>query len=189
MDSDDIWVPEKLEKQVGYLNSHPEIFLIYSKCYIKKDGKVTGISPVKMLSGRIFNKLYMSYNIIPCMTVMMRNGINGSIYFFDEERKLRAMEDYDLWLAVAYRENIGYIEEPLAYYLLHSTNISFGIFETLKKWNFVMKKYSHYVPASMYIRKQLSFYLTFFFLSTLAISKDILNYLPKHMHNRLGASK
>lgn len=158
LDHDDIWLPEKLEKQVRFMEANPEVFLLYSKCFVQKDDKITEIAPLHPKSGYIFKDLYLAYNLLPCSTVMMRNRKDSMAYFFNEDRELMAIEDYDLWLSIAYREKISFIDEPLAIYRLHSKNTSYGFFPFFKRVRIVIKKYGHLIPKRVLIQKYISFY-------------------------------
>lgn len=162
LDHDDIWFPEKLEKQVGFMEKNTDVFLIYSKCLVLKDGKVISVAPRNPKSGRIFNELYLAYNMMPCSTVMMRSSKSGKEYLFNEDRSLMAAEDYDLWLSIAYTEKVSFIDEPLAVYRLHSKNASYGFLPFFKRVMVVMKKYGRVVPKDVLIRKYLSFYYHLF---------------------------
>ncbi|MHB8130635.1 MAG: glycosyltransferase family 2 protein, partial [Mobilitalea sp.] len=117
LDTDDIWIPEKLEKEVNFLNENSEFFLVYSKCFVREDGVVSRISPRKVYSGDVFNRLYLEFNFIPCMTVMMLNQKGQDQYFFSEDKKFVCIEDYILWLTIARKHKIGAIDESLATYV------------------------------------------------------------------------
>jgi len=157
-DSDDLWVLDKLQKQIDYLEKHRDIFLLYSQHYIQKDGELIGVSPLTLKAGYIFHELYCSYNFIPIITVVMRNRGLANQYFNDEDKRLRAIEDYDLWLTIARSEKIGYIKEPLAIYRVHPGNISLDAVPFLKRFKLVMKKHAPYVPKWMKARRYMNYY-------------------------------
>lgn len=158
LDSDDLWLPEKLTKQVKILQDQKDIFLVYSQCIVKQNERIIKISPLHPKSGYIFYHLYLAYNMIPCMAIIMRNRGVGSPYFFDENPFLRAAEDYDLWLTISRTEKIVGIAEPLTVYCLHTANISQDFNKTIKQWNFIINKFRPFVPMHVFIRKLLSFY-------------------------------
>lgn len=158
LDHDDIWLPEKLAKQVAFMDANPDVFLLYSKCFVRKGADITEIAPANPKKGHIFNDLYLEYNLLPCSTVMMRNSRGSGLYFFNEDSELKAIEDYDLWLSIAYRNKISFIDEPLAIYRLHSKNTSYGVFPFFNRVGIIMKKYGHLVPRSVLARKYISFY-------------------------------
>lgn len=125
LDCDDIWLPEKLEKQVELLDSNKELGLVYSDTYvIDKNGnliKSTYFRSIKPFSGNVFKELFLS-NFIPILTVVVRRETLGKVGGFDP--KYVIAEDYDLWLRIAEHYPIDFIEQPLAKYRFHGESAS-----------------------------------------------------------------
>jgi glycosyltransferase involved in cell wall biosynthesis len=123
LDSDDLWLPEKLEIQVDYLRNQPDYHLAYSNAWIidetgARKGLIMDLELFK--EGKIFKDL-VKYNFIPQLTVLMKRKVFDEIKFFNEDPALRAVEDYEYWLRVALRRyKIGFVKEPLAIYRAHS---------------------------------------------------------------------
>jgi len=163
LDSDDLWLPEKLQKQVNFLENNLDIFLLYSQCIIEKDGKQLRVAPKKPKSGYIFKDLFLHFNSIDCPTVIMRNKKENNVYFFDEDKRLSAIEDYAMWLSIAYKEKISFINEPLAIYRMHSMGISSGAFSNFRKCGLVLKKFSPFVSRTMLFKAYLNFYVNLLF--------------------------
>jgi glycosyltransferase involved in cell wall biosynthesis len=110
LDADDEWNPEKLARQVEYFNRFPETGLLHTA--------VVGGTPDGALSGpprHAFCELFHTDFFIRTLTVMMPRRIFSEVHGFDERREVH-VEDWDLWLRVAVRYPIGYIDEPLAYH-------------------------------------------------------------------------
>jgi glycosyltransferase involved in cell wall biosynthesis len=124
-DDDDLWMPEKLERQVKLLDLNKELGLVYSDCYIIYENgnleRYTLLSSLKLFRGNVFNKLFQS-NFIPMLTVMIRREILSKVGGFDP--KYIIAQDYDLWLRIAEHYPIDFIEEPLAKYRIHGESIS-----------------------------------------------------------------
>lgn len=179
LDSDDIWIPEKLQKQVYFLEENPGIFWLYTKYLIEKDGKQLGIGPSKPKSGYIFNNLFLQFNIVPILTVMMRNKKERNAYFFDEDARFAAVEDYAMWLSIAYDEKISFIDEPLAVYRVHSKGISCGAFLNFRKCGLVLRKFSHLVSKATLFRGYYNFYRTLVFYGIIDIWISIRKFLRK----------
>ncbi len=164
LDADDLWLPQKLEKQVEFLENNQDIFLLYSKCIIERNGVQLGIAPQKPQKGHIFNYLFLHFNIIDCLTVVMRNRKEKNIYFFDEDRRLIAVEDFAMWVFISYYEKISFIDEPLAIYRVHSKGISFGAFSNFKKCKLVLKKFSPFVAKLTLYKALFNFYRTLIYV-------------------------
>lgn len=128
LDSDDLWVEDKLHKQVCYMESNPELALTYTNLYSFESDpndckKSPMLKPEKTLSGYVFYKLY-AHQLIPNSTVMVQTNVVSKIGLLREDRALKANEDYEYWLRIAYQYPIGYIDLPLTKYRQHSGGIS-----------------------------------------------------------------
>jgi len=126
LDSDDIWLPEKLEKQIEYLQSNPDIALVYSDCIrFNENGVCQRKSNVYHLrEGYIFFKL-LEGNFITTSTVIVRRECLDKVGYFDEELDdLKHSEDYDLWLRISRSFKIGYIREPLVKYRVRESGLN-----------------------------------------------------------------
>jgi len=120
LDDDDLWLPEKLEKQVEFLDSDKELGLVYSDTYIiGSNGNLrehTYFYRIKPFRGNVFNKLLQG-NFIPMLTVVIRKEVLDKVGGFNPRYKI--CQDYDLWLRIAEYYPIDFIEQPLAKYRVH----------------------------------------------------------------------
>jgi len=125
-DSDDRWVADKLQLQIGVFDD-PNVALSYGNAAKMTDSGAT--TSDKMIdqhmakSGFIFENL-LNTNFISTLTVMVRKPAFDQVGLFDESPSLRAVEDYHLWLRIAANHKIMYVDEVLAYYREHANNIS-----------------------------------------------------------------
>lgn len=136
LDHDDLWLPEKLEKQVKVLDSNKELGLLYSDSYmidergnLKKDTLISSIMSrnilrIKMFRGNILNELFC-VDFIPLLTTIVRKDTFDKVGMFNPEYKIS--EDYDLFLRIAQLYTVDFIERPLAKYRIHSRGISKNI--------------------------------------------------------------
>jgi glycosyltransferase involved in cell wall biosynthesis len=127
LDDDDKWMPEKLHRQVEYLNRHPEVGLLHTEtlrwnyrtgCFEKKKGSIRD-----RYVGRCFDLLFFYGNSIIPSTVLIRRQCVERIGFFAEEF-LHVADDYDYFLRISKQFPVGFISEPLIFYRLHDNNIS-----------------------------------------------------------------
>jgi glycosyltransferase involved in cell wall biosynthesis len=125
LDSDDIWLPRKLELQVGLLDSHPETALVYSDAYLFDDqtSAITGkfLDGKGIFSGNVFRKL-LSTQFIKPSTVAIRRSVFETVGYFDEA--IREVQDRDMWLRIARKFNVEGIDMPLVKIRNHATNVS-----------------------------------------------------------------
>lgn len=111
LDSDDLWCPEKLERQVSLLEKHPEIPLVHTREIWKRGEKTVSQKSQKHLrEGNIFADSLKKCIIGPS-TVCMKRSFLDKIGWFRED--LEVAEDYELWLRLTSRSPVGYIDEPL----------------------------------------------------------------------------
>jgi glycosyltransferase involved in cell wall biosynthesis len=120
LDDDDLWLPEKLEKQIQLLDANKELGLVYSDCYVIDDSVVprekTYFARKKPARGAAFTRLLQD-NFIPILTVVIRQEALGNVGGFNPSYKIA--QDYDLWLRIAQHYSIDFIDQPLGKYRVH----------------------------------------------------------------------
>lgn len=119
VDSDDIWYPDKLEKQIAILDANPDIIFCYASVNrIDLDGKPVKTAPRQQegASGGVFFKLLMR-NFIPSVTPMFRREVLETVN--KQMTELIPYEDWDFWLKISRLGNFHHIKEPLGAYRLH----------------------------------------------------------------------
>ncbi len=118
LDSDDLWLPHKLERQLEYLLAHPEVGLLYARMwsYHVDDRMKRRLEPRTVL--RSFEQLLNGPNTVTTSTVIVRRTCLDTVGLFNPT--LPAVEDHELWLRVARRFAIGFLDEPVAEYRRHS---------------------------------------------------------------------
>jgi GT2 family glycosyltransferase len=122
IDADDIALPERLQKQVNYLDSHPEVGMVASLCaIIDEDGRLACGSTHALTPEQIYYTLAF-YNCIFHCSVTFRKALVLSLGGYDESTN-RA-EDYDLWVRIARRAKIVQLDEILAQWRDSRANIT-----------------------------------------------------------------
>lgn len=124
LDSDDVWLPNKLERQMKALEQFPDAGLIYSLAYmIGPEGELlrNGEPIGKAISNpqRVFEELVLE-SCIPTLTVVVRRRCIEEVGLFDES--LKALSDWDLWLRIAAKWPVVCVAEPLAMHRVHEQN-------------------------------------------------------------------
>jgi glycosyltransferase involved in cell wall biosynthesis len=99
LDSDDLWLPEKLSLQTAFMEAHPEIAICQTEeIWIRHGARVNpGLRHLKP-SGDIFARS-LDLCLVSPSAVMMKRGLFLEAGGFDET--LPVCEDYDLWLRIA----------------------------------------------------------------------------------------
>ncbi|MBA3018056.1 MAG: glycosyltransferase [Proteobacteria bacterium] len=111
LDSDDLWLPQKLSTQVDFFNTNPDALICQTEEKWIRNGMFA--NPKKRhrkLSGNIFEQsLYLC--LVSPSAVMMKRSLFEKAGMFDET--LSACEDYDMWLRVSCRYPVYLIDTPL----------------------------------------------------------------------------
>ena len=111
LDSDDEWLPQKLQKQVDYLERHPEIKLIHSdEMWIRNGVRVNPHKKHQKGGEDQYLPSLLMCMISPSATVMKKETL-FSLGLFDESYP--CCEDYDLWLKFTSLYPVGFINEML----------------------------------------------------------------------------
>lgn len=111
LDSDDLWLPQKLAVQYEYIQSHPDILIHQTdEMWIRKGRRVNPMKKHQKKEGHIFEDCLHLCLVSPSAVVVHRS-VFEKVGMFDE--RMPACEDYDLWLRVAWQYYIGFIPEKL----------------------------------------------------------------------------
>ena len=111
LDSDDLWLPQKLTRQLAFFRSQPDAFICQTEeTWVRNGVRVNPKKRHAKLSGRIFEPS-LALCLVSPSAVMIRKTLFDSVGLFDED--LPACEDYDLWLRVSCRYPVFLIDEPL----------------------------------------------------------------------------
>ena len=123
IDTDDLWVKNKLELQVP-LFENSEVSLAYGNLWIIKNGfkKKRLFIKKKSPSGFIYESLLDDYNVGIITTIFRKSIIDDLGHIFDE--KFSIMGDFDFFLKLSQSHYFHYINTPLAYYRIHDKNFS-----------------------------------------------------------------
>ncbi|MBI4317895.1 MAG: glycosyltransferase [Chloroflexi bacterium] len=119
LDADDIWLPQKLERQIEVFDRAPEIGLVHSWAYFIDGSSQRLTFGTRNLAGspeagnRAFESLLFG-NFIASPTPVIRAQCVRELGPFDES--LVHVEDWDMWLRISARYPIAFVPEPLAGY-------------------------------------------------------------------------
>lgn len=122
LDSDDLFLPSKLETQVNWLLEHPTTAMVYTSAIIFNDNTEEEIGCFfASASGHIYEAVSMYIPVtITLPSVMIRKEIQDEIGGFDEN--LDRFEDTDMWRRVSKKFIIDAIAEPLIKVRTHNDN-------------------------------------------------------------------
>jgi len=111
LDSDDLWLSDKLEMQVKFMTDNPEYRISYTEeIWYRYGVRVNPHKKHSKYSGFIYDKC-LPLCIISPSSVMIHKDVFKEVGMFDET--LPACEDYDLWLRIASLYPIHLINKAL----------------------------------------------------------------------------
>ena len=131
LDSDDLWLPAKLEHQIAFMQQNGYAFSYHEYTEIDEDDKPTGI----IVTGpRLVTKIGMYAFCWPgCLTVMYDATKVGLIQIED----IKKNNDYDMWLKVCKKTDCYLLEENLAKYRRgRNGSISSHSILTMIQWHY-----------------------------------------------------
>jgi glycosyltransferase involved in cell wall biosynthesis len=111
LDSDDLWLPAKLERQLAFMRANPDCAISQTNEIWIRDGRRVnpGVRHRKRAGDIFIDSLRTC--LISMSATMMRAGLFRSLGGFDET--MVAAEDYDLWLRILIDHEAGLLDEPL----------------------------------------------------------------------------
>ncbi len=111
LDSDDEWLPRKVERQWGALEREPRFrFCHTDEIWIRKGRRVNPMKKHAKYGGHIFHHCLPLCVISPSSALIHRDLFERYGLF---DPQLPVCEDYDLWLRICAREPVLYLDEPL----------------------------------------------------------------------------
>lgn len=111
LDSDDQWLPEKLEKQVNYSKKHRDISIVHGdEVWIRQGVRVNPMKKHQKSGGDIFAQALKLCCISPS-AVFIKKNLFDKVGGFKEN--FPVCEDYDLWLRITGHYPVGYIDDFL----------------------------------------------------------------------------
>lgn len=111
LDSDDEWLPQKLERQILQLQQQPHCILSHTdEIWVRNGVRVNQMTKHQKFGGRIYQKC-LPLCVISPSSVIIRKQLFNQLGYFDES--LPACEDYDLWLRACSCFSVAYISDPL----------------------------------------------------------------------------
>lgn len=131
LDSDDLWLPEKLEHQLAFMVKNRYNFSYTSYIEIDEGSIETGVT---VRGPKHITKLALYAFCWPgCLTVMYNRDSIGLIQIPD----IKKNNDYAMWLQVCQNADCHYLDEVLAKYRRgRKGSVSTHSYSTLIKWHY-----------------------------------------------------
>jgi glycosyltransferase involved in cell wall biosynthesis len=135
LDCDDLWLPDKLEKQVAIiLNENESLGMVYGQMLVLGEdfdvsskwlGRMSNYSKKTLLKtlpeGRVFEKL-LTLNFIPMLTAIVKRELYFEVGGLSEHFEMS--EDYELFVKISAIREVRAVQDIIALYRIHQSNTS-----------------------------------------------------------------
>jgi len=149
--SDDYWEETKVEKQVAFYERNQNLGFIFSRAHLVDDnGIVNGQLHGELIQTCDFEHLIQG-NLVPALTVMLKRDVFDEVGYFDENCYI---EDWDMWLRIAYKYPFAYQDDLLAFYRIHETNATHNRRKMLDAERYILTKWEDSYPQAKNLREQ-----------------------------------
>jgi len=161
LDADDLWTPDKLALQIGFLENRPHVDLVFADMLKFNGDRIVMPSYFKSLKDSVIRRkirteseglvdatvMLLQCNVIPTGTVVLRKTALQQSGLFDE--KISNVEDLDLWIRFSFNSKIGCLHNILKKKREHGTNISSNRLKALEAAVYVFEKYRKDFPQAV----------------------------------------
>lgn len=116
LDSDDLWEPTKLDRQLSAMKEHSLLMSctnasVIKDCTIQPEPYFNSPTDKSLTFRRM-----LRVNKVICSSMIIHKSIPEIVGGFPEDRDFKAIEDYALWLSASMTGNIYYVSTPLTIY-------------------------------------------------------------------------
>ncbi len=163
-DDDDLWLPEKLEKQLSVFQEYGNaILLVGTNAETFPKGRKNNLMLSQDIILSFYRLLFAPFSKthktnIYNSSVLLRADVISKIGLFDENKLLIAVEDYDYWLRVLRLQNnsVFILNQDLIKYRIHGENITTYDESKSTVWDrlsVLIEKYADVEPLNVYRQK------------------------------------
>lgn len=152
LDSDDLWLPRKLELQLSAIDRHPDISASHGRC-VRMNQDFEFIYPHELYSctgpewvGDVRESLLLRNSFVS-QGVVAHRRLFETVGGFDVS--LPHSEDWDMWIRLSAITHFSIISEPVGIYRIHSGNRTNNPVSTLKGALIIIEKHSQYMTPVM----------------------------------------
>lgn len=115
LDDDDEWLPQKIEKQLDLFSD--DIGLVYGRgIFIIENKNIFVMESECYHSGFIYEKLILTNFIGGTSNPLIKKNVLEKIKF---DPAMKSAQDYDVWLQIAKKYKMQYLNEPVVKYHIH----------------------------------------------------------------------
>ena len=124
LDSDDLFLPDKLKGQIAFLEGRPELGVVAGG-FVEVDKNLHTLREMKPWEKQPTLAIpAIGCSIVPFVPAPLWSAMSGSRKWVCSMKPCLTMEDWDLWLRMSYAGcRMDWLEEPVCYYRIHGGNM------------------------------------------------------------------
>jgi glycosyltransferase involved in cell wall biosynthesis len=123
MDADDVAFPERISKQVAYLESHPDVIVLGSQAVVvDSEGIKTGVKEMPVTHEEIYEQYGVFHPLIHPTVMYRRSALPNRNQIY--KLKFDVNDDYYTFFSLLRVGKFHNLNEPLLYYRIHGKNLS-----------------------------------------------------------------
>lgn len=159
LDSDDEYLPRKLELQINEFQGLPkDVGIVYCGYFIVYEPDIIHETIPALFKGDVFNTL-LRHNCMGSPTPLIKRECFDYCGLFDES--LPSCNDWDMWIRISEKYKFDYIDMPLAKVYTHGNQISTNINSKIMSREMLFEKYRDLIrnepQAESYLLQRLGF--------------------------------
>jgi hypothetical protein len=122
LDADDVSLPHRLERQLAFMASNPDLRACASDVKLLADGQIRDfdVGDLPRLPGSLKWRLAVRWGFMPSTTLIEKSAFDELGGF----RELALSQDHEMWCRLARRRWLGVVPDVLAYWRVHSQQLS-----------------------------------------------------------------
>jgi glycosyltransferase involved in cell wall biosynthesis len=122
LDADDVFLPDKIERQVKFLQEHPNIGMVYGDYLLVEED----LQPLAFFNAQMPRSMQpldalACHNWFNPLVILIRRNVIEQVGMFDEE--LAVAEDWDYWIRCARLVPLAYLQGAVALYRQHACQV------------------------------------------------------------------
>jgi glycosyltransferase involved in cell wall biosynthesis len=153
LDCDDLWLPQKLEKQVPLFERNPRVGLVFCDTYSFNEAgfERQHYRRHKPPRGDLFRDMLRGSFVLQMPGVVIRRkALDGLDGWFDE--RFNIVEETDLFTRIAYHWEFDYVDEPLAKWRVHQASWTWSKKELIPRETELMLEKFHVLYDDFAVR-------------------------------------
>ncbi|MFA9212755.1 MAG: glycosyltransferase family 2 protein [Candidatus Methylacidiphilales bacterium] len=178
--TDDWLTNDSIELKVNFLENNLDYAMVYTNGYLyfQNNDLIKDYIIENPFSGNVFKELLKS-NFIFDIGVLTRKQVMVEVGKYDENI---GIEDWYMWLKIAEKNKVGFLDKKLAFYRKHNTNSSLNLKKMKDNELKILNQYLNYKEAQVGIKKIKKRYIQQLFfqqLNKLALYRYLKNNIKK----------